>query len=86
MNVKIKSIKLKVFLLILLISQGAFAEAIVQRLGVPGIKAQTPYGKVRQIMLGMDGLPSVARMRCLAVGTTRDVRGGPKCRRAPTLA
>jgi hypothetical protein len=57
MNVKIKSIKLKVFLLILLISQGAFAEAVVRRLGVPGIKDQTPYGKVRQIMLEQGWTP-----------------------------
>ncbi|WP_321943671.1 hypothetical protein [Paraburkholderia tropica] len=48
---KIKTIKQKVFLLLILISQGAFAEASFQPLGVPAIKAQTPYGKVRQIML-----------------------------------
>jgi hypothetical protein len=48
---KIKSIKQKVFLLFLLLSQGAFAEANVQALGVPFIQTQTPYWKVRQIML-----------------------------------
>lgn len=51
MSLKVKFIKQNLFLLLLLITQEAFAEASVHSLGVPAIKAQTPYGKVRQIML-----------------------------------
>lgn len=44
-------IKQKSLFLLLLLSQAAFAETSVQALGVPAIQAQTPYSKVRQIML-----------------------------------
>jgi hypothetical protein len=56
-NSKITSIGRKVFLLFLLFAQGAFAEVSVQALGIPVIRTQTPYWKVRQIMLKHGWLP-----------------------------